>query len=54
VGFLGIHRFYAGKVITGIIWLLTGGLLGVGVIIDIILIAIGVFRDKAGLVIQRW
>lgn len=54
VGFLGIHRFYAGKVITGIIWLLTGGLLGVGVIIDVILIAIGVFRDKDGLVIQRW
>ncbi|MFY9332044.1 MAG: TM2 domain-containing protein [Candidatus Nanopelagicales bacterium] len=54
VGFLGIHRFYAGKVITGIIWLLTGGLLGIGVIVDVILIAIGVFRDKAGLVIQRW
>ena len=54
LGFLGIHRFYAGKVGTGIIWLLTGGLLGIGVIIDIILIALGTFRDKSGALILRW
>jgi TM2 domain-containing membrane protein YozV len=54
LGFLGIHRFYAGKIITGIIWLLTGGLLGIGVIVDIILIAVGTFRDKQGRLILRW
>lgn len=32
---LGIHHFYLGKIGRGVLWLLTGGLLGVGVIIDI-------------------
>ena len=38
VGFAGIHRIYAGKVFTGILWFLTGGLLLVGQIIDLFLI----------------
>ncbi len=38
VGVCGIHRFYAGKWITGIIWLLTGGLLFIGQIVDLFLI----------------
>jgi TM2 domain-containing membrane protein YozV len=34
-GLLGLHRLYMGKIVTGIIWLLTGSLLGIGWIYDL-------------------
>jgi TM2 domain-containing membrane protein YozV len=34
LGVFGIHRFYLGKIITGVLYLLTGGLLLLGVIYD--------------------
>ena len=37
-GFTGSHRFYFGKNISGLLWLLTGGLFLVGWIIDLFLI----------------
>ena len=37
-GFTGSHRFYYGRPITGTIWFLTGGLLGIGWIIDLFFI----------------
>ncbi|MCP4179419.1 MAG: TM2 domain-containing protein [bacterium] len=52
LGYLGIHRFYAGKVGTGILMLVTCGLGGIWVIIDLILIILGVFKDKEGLPVK--
>lgn len=54
LGGLGIHRFYVGKVGTGLIWMFSGGLCGIGWIIDIVMIAVGSFTDKQGAFVQNW
>ncbi len=54
VGTLGIHRFYVGKTGTGIVQLLTCGAGGIWTLIDLIMIIIGNFTDKAGNTVETW
>jgi TM2 domain-containing membrane protein YozV len=54
LGFLGVHRFYVGKIGTGILMVLTLGGLGIWALIDLIFIAVGSFRDKEGKRVYRW
>ena len=53
LGGLGVHRFYAGKVGTGILMLLTLGGLGIWTLVDFIFIVTGNFRDGDGLKITN-
>ena len=54
LGWLGVHRFYVGRALSGALWLLTVGFLGVGVIYDIVLIATGEFRDSDQRRVWHW
>lgn len=54
LGAFGIHRFYNGKIGTGILYIFTGGLCGFGIVVDFILILLGSFRDSYGMPIKRW
>ena len=36
LGLFGVHRFYLGKIVSGVVYLLTGGLFGIGVIYDFV------------------
>ena len=48
LGWLGIHRFYTGKIGSGILFALTFGGLGFGWFMDLFAILCGAFRDKNG------
>jgi TM2 domain-containing membrane protein YozV len=48
LGWAGCHRFYVGKRRSGRIYLLTSGLLFLGVFVDLVLILAGSFEDRFG------
>jgi TM2 domain-containing membrane protein YozV len=48
LGFLGVHRFYVGKIGTGVLMLITLGGLGLWNLIDLIVIAMQKFTDSEG------
>ncbi len=52
LGALGVHRFYVGKIGTGIVQLLTLGGLGIWALVDFIMVVTGNFKDSQGLPIK--
>jgi len=53
LGALGAHRFYVGKIGTGILMLLTLGGFGIWAIVDLVMIIVGSFTDKEGKALRR-
>ena len=53
-GIAGIHRFYLGKIWTGIIMLITLGGLGIWTLIDFIFAVSGNMKDKESNIIKNW
>lgn len=55
LGTLGIHRFYVGKIGTGVAIILTiGGFFGIWPLIDFIMILVGSFKDKEERYLANW
>ena len=54
LGGLGVHRFYAGKIGSGVVQILTLGGLGIWVLIDMVMILCGSFKDAGGGSIVDW
>lgn len=54
LGVFGAHRFYVGKVGTGVLMLCTLGGFGIWYLVDVIMIASGGFRDAQGRLVRRW
>ena len=53
-GVFGTHRFYVGKVGTGILQMLTLGGLGFWIAFDAIVLILGKFTDNEGAVLKNW
>lgn len=54
LGVVGAHRYYVGKIGTGILMLCTLGGLGIWYLVDVVMIASGGFRDAEGRRVLRW
>ena len=53
LGTFGVDHFYAGKIGTGILKLITLGGCGIWALIDVIMIATGSYKDGNGLVVTK-
>ena len=53
LGVFGAHRFYVGKIGSGVAQLLTGGIFGIWTFVDFVLILCGTFTDAEGRPLER-
>jgi restriction system protein len=53
LGWLGAHRFYVGKIGSGLLYACTGGICLLGVFVDFISILMGSFRDNVGVPLRE-
>ena len=53
LGWLGIHRFYSGHIVTGILQIFTFGGFGIWILIDVIMIFTDSFKDGDGMLLTR-
>jgi TM2 domain len=54
LGVFGAHRFYVGKIGTGILQIFTLGGLGIWSLVDLIMTIVGAFKDKQGRPVLKW
>jgi TolB-like protein len=54
MGVLGLHRFYTGRPFLGILYFLTGGFFMVGVVLDLLVILSGFFKDGKKRRLKYW
>lgn len=52
-GLLGLHRFYVNKIGSGFLYFITGGVMGIGMVVDLIAIATGSFTDVSGAALRK-
>ena len=54
LGLFGFHRFYVGKIGTGIIYFFTAGLFCIGWLVDLVSILMGKFKDSNDMPLIEW
>jgi TM2 domain-containing membrane protein YozV len=54
LGYVGIHKFYEGKIGMGILYIFTCGLFGIGALVDLVMILVGSAIDSEGNYIKVW
>jgi DNA-directed RNA polymerase subunit RPC12/RpoP len=54
LGVLGVHRYYVGKIGTGLLFMFSLGGFGIWGMADLVMITSGMFRDKQGRLLKRW
>ena len=52
LGAFGVHQFYCGKIISGVLMVFTIGGLGIWALVDFVIVCFGEFADSQGIKIK--